>query len=141
MARQILSLVSALFRYMTRKASSALVISNDAISSSNRLRSSSKGSDFPEIRRHSDKREEGGEEKTGSPKKHETRGGKKTEEILKMDRRVGRSNLFDHRSIRCEEKKCRATMFPARLPLSLQFTTVVTTSFSFVAVGNDDMDG
>ncbi len=61
-------------------------------------------------------------EKTGSPKNTKHEGEKKTEEILKMDRRVGRSNLFDHRAIRCEEKKCRATMFPARLPLSLSLS-------------------
>jgi hypothetical protein len=79
-------------------------------------------------------------EKTGSPKNTKLEG-KKKGKILKMNRRVGRSNLFDHRAIRCEEKKCRATMFPARLPLSLPLTTVVTTSFSFVALGNDDMDG
>lgn len=69
--------------------------------------------DFPEIRRHSDKREEGKKNREDrQSKKHETRGEKKkTEKILKMDRRVGRSNLFDHRAIRCEGKKCRATMF------------------------------
>jgi hypothetical protein len=38
-------------------------------------------------------------------------------------------------------KKLQSDDVPARLPLSLPFTTVVTTSFSFVALGNDDMDG
>jgi hypothetical protein len=121
---------------MTRKASSALVISNDAISSSNRISISLKYEDTLTKEKRGKKTE-----KTGSPKNTKLEGRKKTEKFLKMHRRVGRSNLFDHRAIRCEGKKCRATMFPARLSLSLTFTTVVTTSFSFVALGNDDMDG
>lgn len=143
MARQILSLVSALFRYMTRKASSALVISNDAISSSNRIPIFFKGIRFPWNKKTLwQKRRGGKKERRQAVQKTRNSRGKKNRRNSQNGQKSREIESLWSPSDQMRRKKMQSDDVPRASPsLSLPYTTVVTTSFSFVALGNDEMDG
>jgi len=143
MARQILSLVSALFRYMTRKASSALVISNDAISSSNRIPIFFKGG-FPWNKKTLWQKRRGGkkERRQAVQKTRNSRGEKKRRNSQNGQKSREIESLWSP-SDQMRRKKMQSDDVPRASP-SLSLSPIYHRChyfLLFVALGNDEMDG